>query len=135
MAEQHAFCYHCCWLCFFMTKQSKKLCCFCCFTNVFFCSFFGLKEVVIIGRPINLATACKLCFLQETKNLKKLAVAITCSCSFSAAHTLLSSEKVVVVERPTPSATTAGKSSVFPYKKKQKLPVAPVWKRCFLFST
>jgi len=39
---------------------------------------------------------------------------------------LLSSEKVVVVERPTPSATTAGKSSVFPYKKKQKLPVAPV---------
>ena len=70
--------------------------------------------MVIIGRPINLATACKLFFLQETKNLKKRAVAITCSCSFSAAHTLLSSEKVVVVERPAPYATTADKSSVYP---------------------
>jgi len=33
---------------------------------------------------------------------------------------LLSSEKAVVVERPTPYATTDGKSSVFPYKKKKK---------------
>ena len=68
-------------------------------------------------------------FFKKQKTQKKLAVAITCSCSFSAAHTLLSSEKVVVVERPTPYATTDGKSSVFPYKKKKtrkSFAVAPV---------